>query len=273
VLLLSLLAATAGRAAPALLIADGAGGLEDEACRAALRAAGVEVLLPAQTVTVVEAAAASGVSCAAGDVACWQAVATLAGYDDVVLVTGPEVVVAGRDGVRRSARLVAGVEGIAPAVARLYKQAGALLIDVQPAGVVRVDERIIAGGVADGLAVGPHVVSASAEGFVERQETVTIVAGEVARATWTLEAAPSVEGDGLSPALLYGGLGAIGLGVATGATISTVSFFSNGCTLVPFECLEENKPTAQAWDVTAIAVGAAMGLVGVGAIVASTVVE
>lgn len=272
-LLTALLAADVGHAAPALLVADGPGGPEDAAVRAALGAVGVEVLAPAQTTTVVEAAAASGVSCAAGDVACWQAVATLAGHDDVVLVTAPEVVVAGRDGVRRSARLVAGVAGIGPAVARLFGRAGALVVEVSPAAALRVDDVDVPGGVADGLSPGPHVVSASAGGFSERTETLMVVAGEVSRHSWTLEAAVSDDGGTLSPALLYGGLGALGLGVVAGGTVATIGWFSSGCDLETFTCPAASHDTARVFDVTAIVLGAGLGLVGVGSVVASTVVE
>jgi hypothetical protein len=266
----SLLLAGAGRAAPALLIADGA---EDAASRAALASAGVEVLGPAETATVVESASASGVSCGVGDVACWQAVATLAGHDDVILITGPEVVVASRGGVRRGARLVAGIDGVAPAVSRLFGRTGALIVELRPGGELRVDDAPMAGGVADGLGPGPHVVSAAADGFIARRETLTVVAGEVQRVSWTLEPAPEATGASLSPTLLYGGLGVLGLGVDAGGTISTVGWFANGCDLTTFECPADTHDTARALDVTAIALGAGLGLVGVGSVVASTLVE
>ena len=261
------------RAGPALVIAPPA---DDDAVRRGLTAVGTDQVSPDDTASLLEAAKGSGLSCGEADGVCWLRVAQLAGHDTVVLVTAAELILSGTSGVRRVPRLARGPDGIQGAVRRLVGSAGAIVVVLD--GVVEGTTAAVTlagvggGPVFDGVGPGVHTVEASAGGLIPRRENVAVTAGEVARLQLTLT--PEViaaAGPSLKPTLLWGGVGAAGLGVVAGSAIATVGWFAGECTFDAFSCVE--KGVADTYSVVGIGVGAGFALAGVASMIGSVVVD
>jgi len=186
---LALLVSSSSSAAPLVLIVPA----EDDApLRAGFEQAGVAVEAPGLTRELVDAAAGSGVVCAAGDAPCWLRVAKLAGYDTVVVSDATNLVRLGPDGARSIERLQAGPRGTQAAVARLLGRGGAIIVTTTPSGAtVTIDGGVVEGGIADGLAPGPHAVQATLDGYAPSSAAIVVEGGAVARESWTLVAASS----------------------------------------------------------------------------------
>ena len=256
-------------AGPTLVIAAGA---DDAAVRQALGAVGVEQVSPLETTQLLVAAAGSGLVCAPGDTTCWLRVAQLAGHDSIVLVTDDELLMSGAAGAKRVPRLIPGAAGVEGAVGRLVGAGGAIVVAVDPAtAIVSVDGVVGSGLSFDGVAPGAHLVEAAGPGLVTRQESVAVVGGEVVSLAWTLAPQPVAEAS-LAPTLLWGGVGAVGMGFVTGSAIATVGWYTGGCTFAPFTC-GEGKKLADAFSFAGIGVGAGLAIVGVASMIGASVVD
>ncbi len=256
-------------AGPTLVIAASA---DDAAVRQALGAVGVEQVSPLETTQLLVAAAGSGLVCAPGDTTCWLRVAQLAGHDAIVLVTDDELLMSGAAGSRRVPRLVPGDAGIDGAVKRLVGGAGAVVVVVDPAtAIVSIDGVVGSGLPFDGVIPGMHLVEAAGPGLVTRQESVAVVDGEVVSLAWTLAPQPVAEAS-LAPTLVWGGVGAVGLGLVAGSTLATVGWYAGGCTFDPFTC-GEGKKLADAFSVAGIGVGAGLAVVGLASMLGASVVD
>jgi hypothetical protein len=252
--------------------------------RRGLAGNGIAILAPGETRAVLDAAAGSGVSCAEGQLECWQSVATLSGHDTVALLTADEVIFADPTGAKRAKRLVPGGDGIVMALQRALGVRGAVVIATDPAvAVVVVDGVAVAGGVADGLSIGTHVVEVSADGYASRREGIDVAGGDVLRVQWTLEPGAGVAGaagggEVLGPTLLYGGIGSVALGVVVAAGMSGVGWTAGECFIDPKEqnplnCPEPKRALADTITLTGVAIGGAIAAVGAVAIVSSFYVE
>ena len=278
-LLIGLLVSEAALAGPALVLASGP---EEEALRRGLASNGVAILPASETRAVLDAAAGSGVTCAEGQVDCWKTVASLAGHDTLALLTGAEIIIIDAGGDKRAPRLVPGGEGIVTAVQRALGTRGAIIIEAAPdnAAVV-VDGVAVAGGVADGLSVGAHVVEVIAPDHVTRRESITVSGGDVFRSTWALEQgqSPLTDPAVLGPTLFYGGIGGVALGVVVASAMGGVGLVAGGCSAdlgsyTPLSCPGGAKDElADTITITGIGIGAAIAAVGGAAIVASVFVE
>lgn len=264
------LAALPLRAGPALVIASPA---DDAAARRGLAAVGTDQVSPDETASLLEAARGSGLSCGEADGVCWLRVAQLAGHDTVVLVTPAELILSGTSGVRRVPRLAAGPQHLVAGVRRLMGTAGAVVVEVDPAAaVLSMDGVVAAAPVFDGVAPGVHTLEANAAGLVTRRENVVVVGGEVARLQLTLEPEiPAETGPSLKPTLLWGGVGAAGLGVVAGSAIATVGWFAGTCDFEGFVC--SDKGLADIYSYVGIGVGTSFAIAGVASMIGSAVVD
>ena len=216
-LMTALLASTTVFATPLLLVP----GSEDAAVRSALdavaAAAAVEVASPAATTELLNAASASGLTCPAADVACWQQLGSLGGFQTVVVVTADAVVVATPMVTTTAPRLLAGTEGLGPAVRRAFLQRAALQLAVDVAdATISVDGVSVSVAVVDDLVPGAHVVAVDAVGYVPLSREIVLAGGAVERPVLILSPlSPSSS----SSSLFIAGVGALGVGgaVALGA--------------------------------------------------------
>lgn len=257
------------RAGPVLLIDRE---VDDAVVRQRLDAVGMGQLSTSETSELLATVEASGLVCLVGDATCWLRVAQLAGYDTVVLVTEDELVMNSPAGTKRVPRLVPGAAGIEGAVGRLVGAGGAIVVAVDPAtAIVSVDGVVGSGLPFDGVAPGTHLVEAVGPGLVTRQESVAVVGGEVVSLAWTLAPQPVAEAS-LAPTLLWGGVGAVGLGLVAGSAIATVGWYTGGCTFDPFSC-GEGKKLADDFSFAGIGVGAGLAIVGVASMIGATVVD
>ncbi len=222
-LMTALLASTTVFATPLLLVP----GSEDAAVRSALdavaAAAAVEVASPAATTELLNAASASGLTCPAADVACWQQLGSLGGFQTVVVVTADAVVVATPMVTTTAPRLLAGTEGLGPAVRRAFLQRAALQLAVDVAdATISVDGVSVSVAVVDDLVPGAHVVAVDAVGYVPLSREIVLAGGAVERPVLILSplSPSSSSSSSSSPSPLFiAGVGALGVGgaVALGA--------------------------------------------------------
>jgi hypothetical protein len=243
---------------------------DDAAVRAGLEQVGVAVEAPGPTRELIDAAAGSGIACEAADAPCWVRVAKLSGYDTVVVGDATRLLRNGPDGVRQVERLAPGPRGTQAAITRLFGRAGAVIITTTPPGAsISVDGGVVEGGVADGLTPGQHAVDATLDGYTPVSAVVVIEAGGVAREAWTLT--PSPRGGGTGPILLWGGAATAAAGLAVGVGLGAGGWFVGGCEFEGWEC--KDKDLADAVTIAGLLAGAALGVVGFGAVVASFTVE
>lgn len=208
------------------LDADTAFAIETKLLAAAEQVPGVRLVLREETRIHVQAMRAMGDECNA--LPCIGNVGAAANAKKVLFAhVSPRavealLVEAGR-GRQLGSMSTAAPEGVSEATASRIVRAlltpnemGSLVVLVEPEdAALRIDgEPAVPGTRVEGLAVGPHVVEVTRDGYIAYRDEVTISPGGLVTHDARLELAPVTTA--LSPFLL-GGIGAFGAGVLAGA--------------------------------------------------------
>jgi hypothetical protein len=238
--------------------ACGPAGEHDAAVRRGLAAvAGLDVATPSATAELVEAASASGLTCAPADTLCWQRLGTLGGFDTVVVVMPDRVVVQAATVVQ--AERLEGPASVDNAVRRAFQAASAMVLTVDPPDATITFDGAPAGTIVDGVSPGSHRLEATAPGRAPAVLNVVLPAGLVTRQNVQLGVPTSS-----SSALPTAGVVTLGVGGAlalAGIALGTVGEVAGGgaCTSASDGICEVGR-----WGWIAAIGGGAVGLVGAG---------
>lgn len=223
--------------------------------------------------SLVDDARSTGLDCPLDDGACWLRVAVLGGFDHIVMATADTVTQVSAAGSSSSPV----IDGHwSSAVRRAFLLESAVRLTLAPASATaNVDGAAFVNGIAEGVTPGAHTVSATAPGFTPASTSVNVPPGAIALVALELTPEQVAVASSLRPTLFWSGVGGIAAGVVGGAGVAGGGWLAGGCSFGDEETAAscDDLGLANAYSIAGIAVGSALGLAGVGSVIASYVVE